>query len=328
MPWVAVAVVAANVIGGMMANNSNKKAQAAADQAIAAARAEIEKVGAPPDQSRVIILDKLKQAGVLTPQMEQNINAGVSQLAEYKESVEGRDAQLNALQLMTRASKEGLGATERADLNKLRTQAAIDAEAKRQQILQSLQARGIAGGGSELASQLSAQQNQYQVASEEGDRMAQQAQARALQAMQQSASAGQSLRGSDLAYAQATKGAADEFKKFDTANQLGVQQRNVGVSNTAQAANLSEKQRIQDTNTQAENEEKYKQLQRERQYWQDKLQYAQALNNPGGGAAADRELAKGKQDAEYKSGMANSVASGIASMYGGGAGGAIGGAKK
>jgi hypothetical protein len=315
-PYVAVGVAAISLIGGIMGNNANKKAQAKAEAALAQARAYIEQVGPPPDISKAIILEKLKEAGVLTPDLEQKINVGVSKLSEYQEAAQGRDAQVNALQLMSRASREGIGATERADLNKLRTQAAMDAEAKRQQLMQSLQSRGIAGSGSELASQLAMQQQGYQTASDEGDRMAAQAQTRALQAMAGAASAGQQLRGSDLAHAQATRGAADEFQKFDVANQVSQQSRNVGATNVAQASNLQNKQRVQDQNTTDQNEEKYKQVKRQQDYWNDKLKYAQALANPTGGSAAyDREIAKGNQEAASKSGLANAIGSGLASIY-------------
>lgn len=313
MTMMAVASVAAPVVSGILGGKASKAEQARAQAALDAAYAEIEKVGAPPDLSAAIIIQKLNQAGVLTPEMESNISAGMSELAQHQEATQGRDAQVNALQLLSRASKEGLGATERADLNKLRTQAAQDAEARRQQLLQNMQARGIAGSGAELASQLAAQQGQYQVASEEGDRMAAQAQQRALQAMQASASTGGQLRGSDLAYAETTKGAADEFKKFDTANQIGVQSRNVGSVNNAQASNLGEKQRIQDTNTDQANAELYRQNEAKRQFWQDKLDLAKTKANALTGQASQYNNNAAAAANRY-AGMGSAISGGLATL--------------
>jgi len=87
MPMIAAGVVAASVIGGMMGNSAAKKGRQAQAAAAAAAYAELQKIGMPPDLSREVILREFQNQGVLTPELEQDIDLQASQVAQLKGQV-------------------------------------------------------------------------------------------------------------------------------------------------------------------------------------------------------------------------------------------------
>jgi hypothetical protein len=275
-PGLAIASVAAPIIGGVIGQMASAGDRAAAEKAMQEAQAIIDSVGAPPDLSRQIILDKFEQAGVLTPQLEQAVSIGTSKVSEMQVDPATRQAQMEALQTMQQMGRTGLGAEDRAALAQIRDQVQRDAEAKRQQIVQQMQARGQGGAGAELAASLAASQEGSQRASEEGLRVGAQAQARALQALAQAGTLGGNIRGQDIGLENLKSSAADEFQKFDVQNAINRQQRNVGSQNQAQQFNIGRQQQVSDANIAAANAEKARQQEARRQYWQDQLNYAQA----------------------------------------------------
>lgn len=279
MPWVAaiaaVAQIGSTVIGGIQAGKERDKAQSALEQALA----EINAVGAPPDLSKEILLEKFQQAGVLTPAMEQQINLGVSKVAGIQENQGLKDAQMSALETLQQRGKGGLTAQDRAAFNKIRGDMARESEAKRQQIIQNMQARGISGGGAELATQLAAQQAASQQASEEGDRIAAAASQNALQAMLQGGQLAGQIRGQDFDVARAKAAAEDAVNQFNTQNAVARQQRNIASQNQGQQFNLQNQQQLSNMNVQQGNQERYRQAEAARQYWADKLNLAQSKGN-------------------------------------------------
>jgi hypothetical protein len=283
MPMMAVAAVAAPIIGGVIGNiasaGDRKKAEAAMREAVQI----IDSVGAPPDLSREIIYQKLQQVGVMTPELEQAIDVGISKVEQIQEDPTAREAQVQALQAMSQLGKTGIGAEDRAALNQIRSEVQRDAEAKRQQIIQQAQMRGQAGAGAELAAQLLGAQAAADRSSAEGDRIAAQAADARRNALQQLASQSHQLRDQDFNVAQAKAKAADAFRQFDVQNQMGVQQRNVSSKNQAQQRNLEEAQRISDANTQQANQEKLRQAEAQRQYWADQLDLAKSRSGARSG---------------------------------------------
>lgn len=277
MPWVAAvgaiaSQVGGSIVGGIEAGNKRDAAQAAME----AAYKEIESVGAPPDLSREIVLKHFQRAGVLTPEVENSIDAGFSKVAQIQEDPSTRDASVNALRMLQQRGQLGLSPEDRAAFNKIRNQVASETEGKRQQILQSFAARGQGGSGAELATQMAAAQQGTQQASEEGDRMAATSSARALQAMSEAGKLGSQIRGQDFDVANTKAQAEDAIRRFNTQNAIGMQQRNVDRRQMVQGANLGEQQRVMDANTMMDNNERMRQEMARRQYWQDKLEYGKA----------------------------------------------------
>ena len=306
-----VTSVAAPVIGGIIGSMNSASDREAAQRASAAAFAEIEKIGAPPDQSKAIILKHFKQAGLYTPQLEQQIDVGISKASQIQENPALKDTQMQALNLIKERAAGGLNAQDRANLNNIRNQAAIDQQGKLESIRQNMAARGLSGSGAELAQQLGAAQSAGSEEAAGSDRMAAQAQQAALQAAMQSGQLGGQIRSQDFDVEKAKADAADRFKMFDVQNSVARQQRNVGSGNQGQLYNLGEEQRLSDANTGMDNSEKMRQNAAQRQYWQDQANLASMKANARTGQANQLQ------------GQANSTAQQWAGI-GGGVGGVAG----
>ena len=283
---------AGSIIGGMLGGNAAEKEREQARRMAEEAYNEAMLLGMPPDLSRELILQQFKSAGQLTPALEEAINLGPSSVAGLEENPEGRLAQRKALEILQQRGTSGLEAEDRAVLNKIRDENQRDAQGQREQILQNMQARGMGGSGAELASQLQATQGDINRQSMQGDEVAAQASQRALESMSRAGTMGGEIRSQDWNVANTKATAADEFKRFDTQNQINRQQRNVGSRNAAQQYNLDNSQDIGNRNTSQHNQELNRANNAQRDYWNDqkertqmrvnaKLGQATQLNNQG-----------------------------------------------
>lgn len=279
MPWLAAAAVAAPIVGGLVGNYMAKGDKASQKKAMKQAMAELEKAGTPPDLSKALILKEFERAGIYTPELEQEIAVAESEMGKITEDSSLRDAQKSALASLQNRAKVGLSAEDRAALNQVRQETQRDAEAKRQQILQSMAARGQGGSGAELIAQLQAGQGAAEQAAAGSDSLMAQAQQRALQALGQSADVASQVRGQDFGVNQAKASALDERNRFLAQNSIERQRQNVGALNQAQQSNLSEQQRIADANASMKNAETQRQNQAQRDLFQDKLGLASAKAN-------------------------------------------------
>jgi hypothetical protein len=306
----AVGSVAAPIIGGIageiFGSGDRKKAQAA----IAQAYKELESVGLPPDLSKALLLNHFQSAGVLTPELEQDLGDVHSQLGKFKENQQNIQAQQDALAAFKQQARGGLSAEDRLALMDIRNQAAQSAESQRQQVQQTMQARGMGGSGAELVGQLMAGQQAANLQSRENLNVAAQAQQRALAALGQQASLAGQIRGQDLTAAQATLGSEDAMAKFNRENSLARQRSNVGALNSAQVANLQNRQNLMNSNTQMDNTELQRQNEAKRQNWSDTLQYRSALANARLGQASNYQA-----QADRTAGQWAGVGSGIGSGF-------------
>ncbi len=281
MTMLAIGSAAAPVIGGLMGNMAAGKDKAAQRQAMQQALAELNKLGAPPDVSKALILQEFQRQGIYTPELEQDLNASIpaSEVGKLTEDTSLRDAQKSALASLQSRAKVGLSAEDRAALNQVRSETQRDANANRQALLQKFAAMGQGGGGQSFAAQLQANQAAADQASSGSDTLMAQAQQRALQALTNSGNMASDIRGQDFGVNQARASALDERNRFLAENSIGRQQRNVGALNNAQQANLSEQQRVADANVAMQNAEKARQAEAQRQYFQDKQNLASAKGN-------------------------------------------------
>lgn len=276
--WQAAIPAAVGLIGDIVGGMQSQGDRDRAGQAAQAAFDIINSIGAPPDLSKEIILQKFQEAGVLTPELEKKIDLGISQVAQVQEDQDLRDAQKESLTLLKERGRVGLTPEEKADFARIRSEAQRDSEAKRQQILQNMQARGMGGSGAELAAQLAESQagaNREADASLELGSLASQ---RALQAMAGTGQLAGQIRGQEFDINKAKAQAADEFKRFQVGQDIARQTRNVGTTNEAARQNLANKQRYMDLNTGMANEEMLRQNEAKRQYWQDQMNRAAVLS--------------------------------------------------
>lgn len=305
------AAVAAPVVGGIMGSISASSGRKAAAAAAAAALAELNKIGLPPDLSKQIILEKFQSQGVLTPELEQDINLQASQVAQIKEDPSLRANQMDVLSTLGQVSRGGLRAEDRAAYNELRQATQRDSEAKRQQILQQMQARGMGGSGNELMTQLQSAQAAEDAQSAGADRLAAQASQNALAALAQRAQQAGSMRGQDFNVNQARALAEDDRNKFLFQNSVARQRANVSAQNEAQRANLSNAQRLSDENASQSNRESLRQVQAKRDYYQDQMSLATAKANALNNQATVAQNNANSQ-ANMWSGLGNSVGQGFA----------------
>lgn len=107
---------------------------------------------------------------------------------------EGLLAQTSALDQLGRWSRGGLTDADRGMMESTRMRDAQASASQRQAIMQQMQARGMGGSGSDLASQMMASQMGQQQASDAESQMMQSAQQRALSATQAQAQLGGQMR--------------------------------------------------------------------------------------------------------------------------------------
>lgn len=319
----AVGGIIGSVVGHDAASGDRSKSQGYAEDAMNA----LTSIGVPPDQSKEIILQKFQQAGILTPEMEKQIDIAHSKVSEMQPANQGRNAQIQALTQLQQLGKTGLGAQDRAALNQIRDETQTALEGKRQQILQNMQARGMGGSGAELIAQLQGSQGSANQASQQGDQVAAQAQNRALQAIMNSASLGGNIQSADTQLAMNKAQAQDELNRFNTQNQMAQQQRNVASGNQAQQSNLANSQALSNANVSQANQEKYRQSNAQRQNWLDQVTRAKTQSQGYNYGAQDyANRANNEEEGATKmwtgiGGLADSGVSALAGMPSGGGGG-------
>lgn len=274
-----------SIIGGIIGNNASEASRDAAKNAINEAVKIIDEVGAPPDLSAKIYYEQLKQAGVITPENEQEVKAGLSAYTQIKEDEQVRNSQISALEQLSNVAGGGLRPEDKAAFNQMKQQTAVESEGKMQQIGQSFQQRGMGGAGAELANKLISAQEGTNRLSSEGDDIAAEASKRALEALSNQANVAGQVRSQDYQKSSDMAAAKDRISQFNAQNSQAVQARNVQNRNAAQQQNLAEAQRVQDLNTQQINAEKLRDVQAKEQLWQNQLAYGQAKANSRSGLA-------------------------------------------
>lgn len=314
----APALIAAGgtIIGSMIASNASKGGSAQASSAMVkqAYQAALD-LGLPPDTAKALVYQEYKKQGNYTPELEQEINAGISQAEQIKENPQLMQQQQAALNILAQRGKGGMTPEDRAAMNQMRDDVARDTEAKRQQIIQSYQQRGMGGSGAEIAAQLVAAQGGSNQASAGGDRLATLSSQNALQAMTQGGQLAGQMRQQDFSVNNAKATAADEMKRFDVQNQIARQQRNVASQNQANQYNMSENQKYADLNTQQANQEQLRQRDAQERYWQN-MKDRQALVSNAANGAASNLTAKAGQEAQSAANLSSGIiqgATGVAS---------------
>lgn len=319
MPWaLAGGMAASGIASGLLGAGAQKAAAREAADAMKAMYgqyiAKLDAVGMPPDQSAAIILNQYKEAGQLTPELEQLIQASASEYNQIKTDQKLRDIQNQALERMSVMGRAGLTPDERAAMRQAQAQVAQQGQATQQAIIQNLAARGQAGGGAEIAARLGASQAASQQMSEAADRASAMGAQRALQALASTGGMAGQMEQQRFGQEAQRAQAADVMNRFNVEAQIGRQQRNIAASNVAQAANLQNLQRIRDANVAQANQELYNQQARQRQYWADKLQYAQSYGMPLGGmaqASAQQAQQVGQATANMWQGIGQAVTGGL-----------------
>ena len=261
------------IVGGVLGNNAAKMDRRHQKEAMKSMVAEYDRLGYPPDYAKALVLQEFERAGIYTPELEQEVEVAQSEMGNLLVSPDSKIAQMKALGLLGSLGKVGMGAEDRAALNQVRQETQRDAEAKRQQIIQQLNAQGMGGSGASLLAQLGAGQQAAELASQQSDALMANASSARRNAIQQYGQMAGEMRNTDYNQSAEIARAKDERNKFLAQNSIERQRTNVGALNTAQQANLTTQQRINDANVAMANEEKRRQAEAQQLAYQDKLKF-------------------------------------------------------
>lgn len=190
-------------------------------------------------------------AGVLTPENMQALEMVGPKVLE--DNGQGRAAQVDALKKLQQMGQGGLTLQDKADIATIHNQQAAANKGQQDAIIADQHARGVGGGGSELAAKMIAQQGSADTAAQQGTQIAANAQNRALQALQGAGQAGASLRNTDLALSGQNADIINRFNQANFNNKQNISNQNVANRNQAQGFNLSNAQNIGNSNVDTNN---------------------------------------------------------------------------
>lgn len=243
-----VGTLIGGALGGLV-GLFGKRGKTEEEKALAKLLSDVDSLQLPPAEALEVTYGRLKQQGMLTPEIESALNQDASELKKISVSPEYAQAQREALVRLQREGEEGGLTLEDRLANEQALQASATQErGARGAILSNLAERGMAGSGQELAAKLSASQNAANQARMSGLQTASDARKRALQAILQSGDLAGNIRGQEFGEQAKIAEAQDVINKFNIANQQGVQERNVNRGNIAEERNLGEAQRVADAN--------------------------------------------------------------------------------
>lgn len=266
----------------ILTGGKSKKAIKAAQAAIDAFKA----VGIPDIAAQRLALEQLVSQGELSPEEAQTIFQQDSELSQYSTDPRLRQAQMAALDQLTRIGSEGgLTDTDRAAILEAQNQMGAQERGSREAILQNMAARGLGGSGTELMAQLANQQGQATRGALAGTQIAADARQRALDAILGGGQLGGQIQGQDFAQAQAKAQAQDVINRFNAANMQNQINMNVMNRNQAAAQNLANRQNIANQNTALRNQQQMYNKGLIQQRFQNQMQRA------GGIAGAQQNLA-------------------------------------
>lgn len=279
-----------------------------------AALASIQGVQTPDIASMEYQIQKLVQAGVLTPEQAQTYLQQSSALQNENVDQTGTAAQQNEISgLDNIAAQGGNDAQEQSDMQTVLNNLNTQEQGQRGAILQSQAARGALTGGETLAAQLQANQGDQASANQNALQSNAAAEQRALAALTTAGSAGSALQGQENTQANTVASATDAINKFNSAQQNQTAQYNTDASNKAQAANLANAQDIGNTNANNANAYSAYQAQLPQEVYNDNLQKAQAeagINSQ----QADQATGQGEQNAGIVGAL---TGLGVTSAFGG-----------
>lgn len=255
---IAGGVAAAGTLGSAYMGNQ------AAGEANAAARQKEEQALAVWDELKTqlptitptrVELDKLKSAGLLTPEQEEVILAKPSAFEDIAVDQRLKDAQMRALDNLSDISDDGMTIEDRAAMAEIKSDLNNEEKAGREAILQNAAQKGTLSGGMVVADQLLNAQRTADRGSLEGFKVGADARKRALEAISAEGTLAGNMRTQDFGEQSKVADARDAINKFNTQQSSDVQQRNVAGRNAAQQYNLSNDQRIMDTNVGLSNQQ-------------------------------------------------------------------------
>jgi hypothetical protein len=319
-PLIAAGIMAGgSILGGLLQGNAAKKAAARAEAMAREAAGQFNDLYVPTAEEMQIQIQKLIQAGEITPEDAQAVLVAKSNYDDVNTNNAGNDAQLAALQELSGiVGAKGMTATDRAKVADIQEQMGTANRGAQEAILQNASERGISGSGLELAARLKAEQGAASDASRAGLQTAADAEKRALEAIISQGNLGGQINEQDFAKQAKIAEAKDLISKFNATNQQNVGLTNTEARNSAQSANLAEKQRIADANTAAENANRARNAQLKQTQYENELEKrkAKAAALTGGAQSASQRAQLDQQFAGNLIGTGGQLLGNVAQYWG------------
>ena len=282
----------ANIIGGLIGGEQSRQARSSSERAYQDALAQLTGIPIPSIEEQELAYELPELVGTYAPILEATPEElGPTAMEDIAVDPRLRQAQMQALETMATLGETGMTDEEAAVLDQIKRNAAAQAQARQQAILQNMAERGMGGSGSELAARMMASQQAADLASQQGMETAAMAQQRALDSIARAGQLGGNIRGQEFGEASDVARAKDVINQFNVLARQQQQQRNIAEQRAAQQQNLQERQRIAEQRTQLRN------LQQER----NKALIQQQFENRLGRAAPAAQMGGQYAQQQYRS---------------------------
>jgi hypothetical protein len=255
MSWVAVGTAAASLVGGAISGNQAKNAAKRQADDMARIQSMYNDLKAPSVEEQQAILERLAYEGDYSPEALEALGLGPSSMENVQADQQALDAQVDALNKMREISQGGLTEADEAAAREIQRKTDSSDMARRKSVLNEMAQRGVLGSGMELAAKLQGAQDSTQNQADANDKLIQQAQARALQALSQTGGLSEQMRYQSFNEGSQKAQAKDAINKFNLNNRQDISNQNIGNRNQAQLRNLGARQAVSNANTGLSNEE-------------------------------------------------------------------------
>jgi hypothetical protein len=244
-------IAAAGVLGSVTSEQQASKDRKKADKRLEALMNEIRGVQGP--ELSPYALEQYTNEGSYTPEEAQAALQAQSEMAGYSADPRLVQAQMDALSQLTDISKGGMTAGDRAAIQEARMEVGTDERGRQEAIMQNMAARGMSGGGQEMAARLASSQGASNRLASDARNQAMASQQRALTALSQGSNLAGNMRSSSLNEADRRAQAVDAINRFNSQNTQQVGMANVAARNAAAQDALSRQQSTANQNVDMRN---------------------------------------------------------------------------
>jgi hypothetical protein len=272
-----------NLLGGVLGSRSAKKGAKTQAAAAAEVKALYDQLKIPTIADQSVQLEEGQVLADYNPELEQLLNLQPSEYENIETSPEYKELQLQTLRKMAGVGEDGLDEGDEAAFREAQRAVANEAQAQQASILNNMAQRGTLGGGMELAARLQGAQDSANRLSSAGDKLTQDARARALQALTQTGSMAGNLRSQDFEEQEKVARAKDAINEFNVRNQQQLQGRNISEQNRALLANMQARQAMADSNRMLRNQEQQYNKQLQQQDFENQMRKIQGRSGAATG---------------------------------------------
>ena len=237
----------------------------------------IQGVTVPTADSMKYQIQKLVQAGVLTPEQAQTYLQNPNALEGMNIDQTGTEAQKSGIAgLLSAAEQGGIDPAEQARISQIQREMGTTSKGLNDAVLQRQAERGALTGGETLAAQLQNNQNAAVNSNANANDVASQAYTARLNELTSAGNMGSGLQNQQNTQANTVGAATNAINQFNAAQQQQEENLNTANENAAREFNLQNEQNIGNTNVANANELSKYEAQLPQQIYSDEMQKAAA----------------------------------------------------